>query len=191
MRQQVRRWLHLPFPTPWHRAGLALCLACLHKPEDRPAPLPNRHQDTHQFIQWFWGRVLALAFSFLGPRTRLSVVSCFLILRKCSPPGEAHSNSCAHNRCCCGTTGPSHSKECAWSRERLRGGLCHCCRTRAKFLLVPSCPRQGLLNISHALRATGGERQDSGSGSDPPGSEKRDLRLGPGGGAGHAGEVGL
>lgn len=108
-----------------------------------------------------------------------------------SPPGEAHSNSCAHNRCCCGTAGPSCSKECAWSRERLRGGLCHCCRTRAKFLSVPSCPSLGPLNISHALRATGGERQDSGSGSDPTGSEKRDLRLGPGGGVGHAGEAGL
>lgn len=83
VRQQIRRWLHLPFPTPWHRAGLALCLACLHKPEDRPAPVLNGHQDTHQFIQWFWGRVLALAFSFLGPGSRLSVVSCFLILRKC------------------------------------------------------------------------------------------------------------
>lgn len=44
------------------------------------SPRVQRAPDTHQFIQWFRGRVLA--FSFLGLGSRHSVVSCFLILRK-------------------------------------------------------------------------------------------------------------
>lgn len=123
VRQQVRRWLHLPFPTPRHRAGLALCAACLHKPEGRPAPVPNGHQDTHQFIQWFWGRLLALPFSFLGLGFRLCGDMLPYPQEMQSPPGEAHSNSRAHNCCCCGTTGPSCLKN-VHDPEKYSGEAC-------------------------------------------------------------------
>lgn len=151
--------------------------------------MPSGHQDTH------WGQALGLGLLLTGPR----------LLPVCGdrppppqemqiPPREAGRNSCAQGaqaRCCSGTTGPSRSNERAWSRQRLRGAPGHCCSTRTRVLSCVPVPAGSPLNMSGALRATGGERQDSG-----PSWKLRGLRKGTfswvlAGGVGHTGEVGL
>lgn len=169
MRQPVRRWLRLPVPTAWHRAGLA---------RGRPAPGPNGQQDTH------WGQALGLGLLLPGTWP----------LPVCGdrppdpqemqiPPREARRHPCAGDPRCSGTTGPSRSSEGARSRERLRGGPGHCCRTRTKVLPVPSCPRRE--PPEHGWCSEGHTRGEAGFRARAPpevaGSGKRALRLRPGG----------